>query len=213
MANSFFSEAGISTFFSFISQNEVDVAHYKKGQPVYLHGNTPLGVYVVKEGKVKVVKCGSCGKEQIVRIVEPGGVFSCSELLTRQSFKSTAISLEDTVLYFIARDNFRDLLKKYPIISEQFIIELSNELLTAEEKIATLSYKPVKARVAEALITLSNVGDDVVGISRKDLACFVGTAKETLNRVISEFKKDGLITLESGGIKIENHLKLKNYIE
>jgi CRP/FNR family transcriptional regulator, polysaccharide utilization system transcription regulator len=204
-------DLNVTTLLDIVSEENPDLMMFKKNQLVYFEGNTPMGVFFVKAGKVKITKSGSCGREQIIRILTPGEIINSSELYTDQKFSATAKALEDSTLLFVAMDKFKILVKQYPVLSEQFIIHLSNELLKADEKIAALSYKPVKARIAEALIALSDENKQAIEISRKDLACYVGTAKETLNRFISEFKKEGLISIGKNSIKIQDLSKLKTY--
>lgn len=197
-------------FRGLVTEETTDLIKYKKGQYIYLEGNTPLGVFLIKEGKVKIAKSGSSGKEQIIKILQSGDIINYSELITNKKFKSTAKAIEDSSLFFIGKEEFRSLLKKQPQITEQFVIHLSNELLNAEDRIADISYKPVKARIADALIGFSNENQGAITISRKDLACFVGTAKETLNRIISELKREEAIFVSKGALKIKNISKLKS---
>lgn len=194
-----------------LSEEKYEIINFKKGQLIYCEGNTPLGVFLVKVGKIKVSKSGSSGKEQIIRIIKPGEFINFSELITNIKFRSTAKALENSVLFFIERETFKKYLKNSTSISEQFIIHLSKELLKAEERMAGLSYKQVRARVAEALIELTGADAYSVNISRKDLACFIGAAKETLNRIISELRKEGVVTIAKSTIKIENRPQLIVY--
>ena len=196
-------------YMGLVKQGQTDIINFQKGQLIYFEGNTPLGVYIVKEGKVKTTKCGSNGKEQIIRILRAGEIINYSELITGKKFKSTARAMQDSALFFIGKEEFVKYLKLLPSVSRELIIHLSKELLKAEDRIAGLSFKPAKARIAEALINLSDENQQPVNISRKDLACFVGTAKETLNRIISELCKDGLIKVNKSTIEIENRSQLQ----
>jgi CRP/FNR family transcriptional regulator, polysaccharide utilization system transcription regulator len=210
MSNIIF-DINITSILDLVSEENPDIMMFKKGQLIYFEGNTPMGVFFVKAGKVKIIKSGSCGREQIIRILMPGEIINSCELFTNQKFSATAKAIEDSTLIFIGIEKFKAMMKQYPVLSEQFIIHLSNELLKADEKIAGLSYKSVKVRIAEALISLSENNQQAISISRKDLASYVGTAKETLNRFISEFNKEGIISIGKNSIKIINLAKLKTY--
>ncbi len=128
--------SNISSLLEVVPEEEVDQMIYKKGQLIYFEGNTLMGVLFVRSGKVKISKSGSCGKEQIIRIAMPGEIINSCEIFTNLKFSSTAMALEDAILLFIGLEKFKSYIKKHPVLSEQFIIYLSNELLKADDKLA-----------------------------------------------------------------------------
>lgn len=186
-----------------------DEFKFKKDQLIYCQGSSSLGAYFVKKGSVKIRKTGSGGKEQIIRISIQGDLLNFTELAVNMKFNSTSQALEDTTIGFIEKQVFRKLINTQNKISEQFILLLSKELSDAETRIADMAYKPVKARLADALINLFNRYNqknenltDSFFISRKDLACYTGTAKETVNRLLSDFRNEKLISTTKSKINI-----------
>ena len=191
-----------------IIKDKSDQLQYKKGQLIYCEDNTPLGVYFVFKGKVKISKMGSDGKEQILRIATPDDMLSYSDLVSNTKYSTSANALEDTTLLFVSKQEFWNIIRTQRQLLENFVLQLSLDLKQAETKIADLAYKPVRGRLADALITLTNKFNvpktcaSEVSISRADLACFVGTAKETVNRLLSEFRNEHLISTEGTKINI-----------
>ena len=188
---------------------------YKKGQIVFNSGGYPGGLYCVKEGKIKIYKTGDEGKDQILRLVKSGDLMGYRALLAGEKYEATAEVLEEAKLCFVPKATFLNLLKSNGGLSMEVMKLLSNELGVAEDRMTDLAQKPVRERVAEALLYmketygLENDGSTIgVVLSREDIANIVGTAKETLIRLLSEFKSDGIIKLEGKKISILNLPKL-----
>ena len=197
--------------------NRVKVSNlYKKGQIIFYEGMNPTGVFCVNKGKVKISKIGFDGKEQIVRFVLDGGLLGIRALLGDRPYSATATTLEDSIVCFINKETFVQVLTKYPEIRQCMIRLLSRLLEEAENKITSLAQKPVRERVAEALLILNQVfltdhsacdqpaDNGTINLSREDLANMVETATETVIRLLSEFKEEGLITIEGRTISILN---------
>lgn len=183
---------------------------YKKGQTLFYEGTRPMGLYCVKSGKVKIFKMGSQGKEQILRLANSGDFLGYRSLLGEELYAASAEVLEDAAICFIPRDNFFKSLVDNKEFYSTMVKSLAHELGVVEEKLADLSQKSVRERLAGNLLMLKETyGLDGEGstlidlsISREDLANIVGTATETVIRLLSEFKRDGLISLEGKKIRV-----------
>ena len=188
---------------------------YKKGQVIFNEGGHPLGLFCVNDGKVKIEHTGQDGKEQIVRMAKGGDVLGYRALLSSERYNASAVALDDTDVCFIPKDSFFGVLKSNPNLSLEIIKMLSTELRKAEQSITDLAQKPVRERMAEALLFLKETygfeGDEAtinVVLSREDIANLVGTATETAIRLLSEFKKDGIVESAGKKIKIIDNEKL-----
>lgn len=188
---------------------------YKKGQVIFNEGGHPLGLFCINDGKVKIEHSGQDGKEQIVRMAKGGDVLGYRALLSNERYNASAVALDDTDVCFIPRDSFFGVLKSNPGLSLEIIKMLSTELRKAEQSITDLAQKPVRERMAEALLFLKetygldedNATISIV-LSREDIANLVGTATETAIRLLSEFKKDAIVESVGKKIKIINNNKL-----
>jgi CRP/FNR family transcriptional regulator len=183
---------------------------YKKGQTLFYEGTRPLGLYCVKTGKVKVFKVGSQGKEQIMRLSNPGDFLGYRALLGEEYYAASAEVLEDASVCFIPKDDFLSVLQGNTEFYRTVVKALAKELGVVESKMTDLSQKSVRERLAGYLLMLKETygmegeGSSLIdlAISREDLANMVGTATETVIRLLSEFKKDGLINFEGKKIQV-----------
>ncbi|MCB0819056.1 MAG: Crp/Fnr family transcriptional regulator [Bacteroidetes bacterium] len=205
-----------------LHQDQLDVLNsekgcmiYKKGQIVFNAGAYPHGLFCVKEGKVKIFRIGDEGKEQIVRLAREGDILGYRALLSGDKYASGAEVLEDSKICFIPQKAFLGLVDSNGALSMQLMKLLSQDLKNAEHRMIDLAQKPVRERVAEALLYLKNTygteedGKTIsVSLSREDIANIVGTATETAIRLLSEFKNDELIALSGKKISIINYDQL-----
>lgn len=182
---------------------------YKKGQLLFPEGGYPLGVFCVNAGKVKIARTGQDGKEQIVRLAKEGDVLGYRALLGGERYNASAVALDDTAVCFVPRDIFFEVVKKSPGLSLEIIKSLAGELGRAEQTITDLAQKPVRERLAEGLLFLKETygfePDSAiinVVLSREDLANLVGTATETVIRLLSELRSDKIVAFEGKKIQI-----------
>lgn len=188
---------------------------YKKGEYIFKEGTRPYGVFCVNRGKIKLSKLGDDGKEQIIRLVKPGDPLGYRALLSGDLYNSSAIAIEDSGVCFIPKELFLGILQKDSSLSLEMMKLLSDDLRKAELQITHLAQKPVRERVAEALLFIKETygfeEDEqtiAVQFTREDLANIVGTATETAIRLLSEMNRDKIISLEGKKIKILNMDKL-----
>jgi CRP-like cAMP-binding protein len=188
---------------------------YKKGEFIFKEGTRPHGIFCVNRGKIKLSKLGDDGKEQIIRLVKPGDPLGYRALLSGDLYSSSAIAIEDSGVCFVPKDLFMGILQKDSQLSLEMLKLLSDDLRKAELQITHLAQKPVRERVAEALLFIKEtygLAEDNrtidVQFSREDLANIVGTATETVIRLLSEFNKDQIILTTGKKIEILNLPKL-----
>ena len=205
------------SFFSCLDHHELDeldktksCIRYKKGQTLFYEGTRPMGIFCINSGKVKVYKLSSQGKEQIIHISKPGDFLGYRAILSEEFYSASATVLEDAAICFVPKEDFMNLIKENPEFFNRMIKSICQQLGIMREKIADLAQKSVRERLAGNLLMLKETygvdGDESslidIALSREDLANIVGTATETVIRLLSDFKKDGLIALEGKKIKV-----------
>lgn len=189
---------------------EKHIRTYKKGQIIFHEGNLPTGLYCVNSGKVKLHTYGTDGKEQIIRLIRPGDLLGYRGLISETPFTASATALEESSVCFIPAKVFNDLMQFNPDFREGLMKLLAENLGEADKRLAGMAYKPVRERLAEALLLIEstyNPGGELpymFQFSREDLASLVGTAKETVIRLLSEMKEEGHIRSEGRKIVILN---------
>ncbi|MFM2388163.1 MAG: hypothetical protein RL660_2920 [Bacteroidota bacterium] len=203
-------------FFDGISQEDVTVLNeytnqlaLNKSEVLFKEGEAPTGLYVITKGKIKIYRTGSEGKEQIVRLANKGDLVGYRALIGDDDYRNGAATLEESTVCFIPKDIVLRVMEKNISMSKQMISLLASDLRAAEQKIKELAQKPVRERVADALLQLKDKygyekdGQTInITMSREELANLVGTATETLIRILSDFKKDRMIDLDHRKIKV-----------
>ncbi len=181
---------------------------YKKKDVIFHEFDHANYLIYVKSGQVKCVKTDEYGKEFVNDIYTPGCFIGYMSLLAGTDYMESAIAMEDTEVAIIPQQDFISLIDSNRDVMIQFIKLLAGNVLEREKKLLQLAYTPVRERVANALLTLQQkMGGDAftqIKVSRDDLASMVGTAKESLIRTLSEFKKDAIIETEGQLITITN---------
>ncbi len=192
-----------------------NIQNLSKSEIVFKEGQSPEGLYIIQKGKIKIYRTGNEGKEQIVRLSNVGDIVGYRALIGHDDYASGAAALEESVVCFIPKDIVVQVMDGNLVIYERIIQLLADDLKYAEQKIKELAQKPVRERVADALLQLKDKygfekDSNTINItmSREELANLVGTATETLIRILSDFKKDKIIDLDHRKIKILNNEQL-----
>lgn len=194
--------------------NERTSSIYRKKEVVYRENELPRYLYFILSGKVKTFKTDDDGKELIISIHGEGDFFGYLDLLQDQQYGESVATLEETELRLVPREDFLDLIHQNRDVSAQLIKILAQNVAEKENLLLQLAYRSVRKRVAKSLLALhDSYYPDSTGpitILREDLANIVGTAKESVIRMLSEFREDGTIKIEDGAIHILNRQKLEN---
>lgn len=178
---------------------------FKKGEIVYHAGDASDSLYIVNRGQIKIYRLSESGKEQIVRILNPGDFTGELALFQEDVHESFAETLVRTNICMIKREDLQTLLLKYPTISLKILAEFSNRLDTAEKNTTSFATEKVETRIANFLAeSYDNEDSNLIELpmSKKDLASYLGTTPETMSRRLTEFEEAGFIK-QKGQRKIE----------
>ena len=184
---------------------------HRAGQVLFQEGGYPAGLYCINKGKVKLSKSRPDGTEQIVRLAKDGDVVGYRSLISGEPYGASAETLEDATICFIPKTTFLTLLTDSSSFNARVMELLCHDLATAEQRQLSLAQASVKERLAETLLMLKEfygVEKDGVTIrgslTRENLANIVGTATETVIRVLSELSTKEIIGLDRKKIRILN---------
>lgn len=178
---------------------------YKKNQALFLEGSNPRGVFCINDGRVKIFARGEEGKEQIIHIAKKGEIVGFRAMFSGEPYNVAASTLEESNICFINKEDFLNMVDTNPNLRNGIMKELSKELAERAKFITNMAQKSVRERLAFALLILDDVyEDEMVNLSREDLANFVGTATETLIRLLKDYKEEGLIETHTRKIEILN---------
>src|SRR5690606_1231119 len=168
--------------------------------------------FCISTGRVKVYRMGLDGKEQIIKISAAGDLLGYKALISDQHYLLSGEALEDCLVCFIPKDDFLELLKPGSEFYMNLLKAVCEEHGTIASKITEMAQLSVRQRLALSLLMLNDTygleqdvnGDIQINLSREDLANIVGTATESLIRLLNEFKKDGLIETHGRKIEVKN---------
>ncbi|GAB3847169.1 Crp/Fnr family transcriptional regulator [Hymenobacter terrigena] len=183
---------------------------------MFREGDHAAGLYSITSGHVKVTKVGGDGKEQIIRLARAGDILGYRGMLAGNGHIANALALDETEVSLIPKSVFFQLIEYNPAFATSLMKLMAHELAETEERMLHLAYKPVRERLAEALLLLLRIyqqpadGPPSFTISRDDLAALVGTVRETVSRFIAELKAEGVLSTKASSITI---LDIKRLIE
>jgi CRP/FNR family transcriptional regulator len=190
---------------------------FNKGQTIFTEGDATRGFFVIVDGRVKVYKVSSEGKEQILHIFEAGQSFGEVTVFTGQQFPASAQALSKSRLLLFSRRAFLDLIKTNPSLALNLLAIMSKKLREFAAQIENLSLKEIPARLASYLIYLSEeqgAGDAVIlNVSKGQLASLLGTIPETLSRIFAKLSGQNLIRVEGAKITLLDRQGLEDLAE
>lgn len=198
-----------------INRNKV-IAYFKAGQEIFKEGTSPKGIYRVKKGKVKKSTTTNFGTEHIFYICKEKEYLGYHAVLSEEFYPDSAIALLDCEVEFIPKNNFLDVVNKSHVLSKRLLKNLSHEFGVFLNATKVLAKYTVRERTAINLLILEQkFRKDTnkitqVEINREDLASMVGTAKESLVRMLKDLKEDKLIYTKGRIIYIRDYEGLVN---
>lgn len=178
--------------------------NYPKGSILFTKGQNSTQLYIVRYGSVKLYEMSEDGRQQIIRLLEPGDFFGELALFVdKQQYLLTAETLEDTGICLLARDDLKTLIHQNPEISLGIIQALTERLDYAENFISTLTLKTIEQRLISWLLAMAEKEGVLtsqgirltINLPRHELASLFGTTRETISRKFSKLQADGLLSM------------------
>ena len=202
--------------FQKLSENRA-IRTFRKKDFLFMEGQSPNDLFFIRRGSVKTYKINYDGKELITRMVQAGEYLGYVPLLEEKPYTENAEALEETEVSIIPKDEFLSLIYSSKDVARTFIKLLSFSLDENEKRLLDLAYQSVRQRVAGTLLQIAskNVGSGgglIITMARRDIANLIGTAIESLNRTLIDFKDEGLIQMTESGLKILDRHKLENLL-
>jgi CRP/FNR family transcriptional regulator len=202
--------------------NEIkSTAVYPKSAMLFIEGQQPRGVFVLCTGKVKLSTTSRDGKTIITKISEPGDILGLNAVVSNRPYEVTAEMMEPGQANFIPRDSLMHLLKDFPEASMKVAQQLSRNYYSAYEEIRTLglavspSEKFAKLLLAWSSKSAAEDGSAQVKLTltHEEVAEMIGTTRETVSRLFSEFKKKQLMQLKGATLVIRSRPALEKIVQ
>jgi len=191
--------------------------NYEPGNIVFLEGDKVKGFYILAEGRAKGYRNSPSGKQQIIKILEPGDVVAEAVIFSGEGYPISLEVTEPSRLLFIPRKEFTELLKKEPDFALRMLGELSRRLRFLVGLVEDLSLKDVSARLAKYLLdravsknkSLANGVEIKLKTPNHELASALGTTPETLSRNLRDLGEKGIIERDGKTVKLKNISQLQ----
>lgn len=202
--------------------NEIkSTAVYPKGAMLFIEGQQPRGVFVLCSGKVKLSTSSREGKTIITKISDSGDVLGLNAVVSNRPYEVTAEMMEPGQGNFIPRDSLMHMLKDYPEMAVRIAQQLSRNYFTAYEEIRTLGLAASPSeKFAKLLLSWSTKSAQSDGsaqvkltLTHEEVAEIIGTTRETVSRLFSEFKKKQLMQLKGATLVIRSRPALEKIVQ
>ncbi len=200
--------------------NEIrSTAIYPKSAMLFIDGQQPRGVFVLCTGKAKLSTSSAEGKTVITKISEAGDVLGLSATVSNRPYEVTAEMIEPGQANFITRDALMQFMREYGEVAVRVAEQLSRNYYTAYEGIRTLGLTNSPAeRFAKLLLEWSNSSDHgnpvqvKLTLTHEEIAEIIGTTRETVSRLFSQFKKKQLLQLKGATLTIRSRAALEKMV-
>ncbi|WP_027718407.1 Crp/Fnr family transcriptional regulator [Desulfovirgula thermocuniculi] len=192
---------------------------YRRGHIIFMEGEPGEAVFFLKSGRVKIFKQDEEGREQILHYINPGEVFAEVVLFDGGEYPACAEVVEDAQVGFIKNEDLNALLLQKPAIALSLLKIMARRLRASQKQIMELALKDTTRRLASLLLELAlehgtpEEGGLRIGVhlTHQELASMIGTTRETVNRILGEFRRDKAISVTRQGIVVHKE-RLKTWL-
>lgn len=193
---------------------------YSRGSTLFMEGQPARGAFILCAGRVKLSTYSEEGRAIILRIAEGGEVLGLSAVISGLPYEKTAEASDDCVASFIKKRDFLKLLQTHHDAALQALRQLSSNYHKAHMQICSLGLSSsVGDKLAKLLLQwcdTPSANGGPIWIARKhthgDIAEMIGTSRETVTRLMKDFKDRGLITLSKTELCVPDRKRLRTAI-
>jgi len=194
---------------------------FPEGAMVFLEGQAPRGVYIVCQGRVKLLTTNADGKSLILKIAQPGEILGLHSVVTGLPHEVTVETLQPSQLAFVRREDFIRFLNEHGDACLRAAQHLARDCQSAYDVIRSIGLShSVSEKLARLLLQWSTDGRVSngaihlkVALTHEEMAQLIGTTRETVTRTLSEFKKQHLLELTGSTLVIRNKTALERLVQ
>jgi len=191
-------------------------AMYPKGALLFIEGQLPRGVFILCQGKAKLSTSSKDGKTIILKLAEPGEVLGLSATVSGRPYEVSVEMLEPAQANFIARDPFLTFLREHGDAALRVAEQLSENYHSAYQEIRTLGLTgSASEKLARLILDWSDGANGKtsqkvqVSLTHEEIAEMIGTSRETVSRLFSDFKKRQVLEVKGATLTIRNKTALQ----
>jgi CRP-like cAMP-binding protein len=193
--------------------------HYAKGQIIFVQGDPGTTLYLIESGRVKIVLTSPEGKERVLAILGPHDFFGELALLDGEPRSADAVAQEACQLWLLQRADFLRYLETRPQVATMLLAALSRRLRRTNQVVQEAAFLDVPARLARLLLELAGeqgqtgAGDAMIAarLTQAELAGLIGATRESVNKWLGYYERQGLIRCQRGQIMVRQPQGLREY--
>jgi CRP/FNR family transcriptional regulator, cyclic AMP receptor protein len=196
-------------FFGGLGQEAIDAIavlcvprHLEREEVLFLKGDAGDALYAVRRGQIRIATGNASGRRLTLTLLGSGDVFGEVALLDGQPRTADAVAVEPTDLYMIHRRDFIELLAKQPKVAVRIIEFLCERIRWMSAQMEERTLMPLQTRLAHRLVALSEDYGAEIHVSQEELAVFVGATRESVNRQLQTWRREGVIELSRNRIRL-----------
>ena len=189
-------------------RSTMSTTRLQRGEVLFREGQRGDRLYVIVNGKIKLGRSSTDGRENLMAILGPGEMFGELSLFDPGPRTATATAVADTELIGMGNESLHEYLKDRPAVSLALLGALARRLRRTNDSVADLVFTDVPGRVAKALLDLAGrfgrpaeegvlVAHD---LTQEELAQLVGASRETVNKALADFASRGWLKLEARAV-------------
>lgn len=186
----------------------------RKGQVLYHQEDTAEGLFLLKQGRVRLSRLSASGKKLELALLEPGTFFGEMPLLGERMRQASAEAVEDSLVCVMSQADIERLVLRSPRVALRMLEVVGHRLAASEARLEDLAYRSVPARLASVLLRLGRERDDLIeGLTHQDLGDMVGAYRETVTKTLDEFQAAGCVELARRRIRLRDRRALTAFLE
>jgi CRP/FNR family transcriptional regulator len=197
---------------------------YPKGSLLCLEGQSPRGIFVLCSGRAKLTTTSAEGKSIILRIAEPGEVLGLTAVVSNSPYEASIETLEPSQANFISQRDFVQFLQEYPDVGVKAVKQLTHNCKCAYNEIRSIGLSnSVSEKIAKLVLAWSGQPSSLprkspheipfrVTLTQEEIAQLAGTSRETVSRILSDFRKKGWLRIKGATWTILNKAALEHLV-
>ena len=178
--------------------------HLATGEVLFQKGDPGDALFGVRRGQIRIETGASDGSRLTLNFMGPGDLFGEVAVLDGQSRTADATASEATELFILRREDFLNFLEHEPKVAIKVIMLLCQRIRWQSERMEESVLQPLPARLARRLCALGADFGSEVHISQEQLGVCVGAGRESVNRQLQSWRKDGILDLQRGRILLQD---------
>lgn len=189
--------------------------HYRKGAILFSEGDPGEAIYFVKKGRVRVFRTAANGQEQVLRVWGPGHEVGLVVLADKAPYPASAQVTEDSVLLVFRVDDLLQILPESRTLAANAFCLVGQRLRLARDLAHDLAVHNTHGRLANLLLRMAEEqGSNVItlGMTHQEIAGMIGTSRETVTRVLGDFRRTGCIAVRGEQVVIQDERKLREWM-